>query len=343
MNRFTSSLMLAVLLAPAALADGLHKDRVPASARWLVHLDVEALKSSKLYQRVHDESAKDGSNELDAGLAQIQAFAGIDPTVDLKCVTLYCTTKSEKSCVALLSGNSKIDSAIDKLKTMERYRTTVIGSYALHTWGGEHDTWYAYASKKEGGDERVLVASQDSEQLVHGVALLQGDGESLASVSRAPFQIAPASGSILYAAAGESLNELGEIDPLSAVAKLARTIVLDVGEDRGALYAHVSLDTRKPDDAQRIQQVLQGAVALVGLVHDEEHSEARANLQHLVEALHITVSDARVDASFRYDVKSLIDDLKTLKDLDDKGHDADKAAKKHHGKRRQEKKQEEDE
>ena len=90
--------------------------------------------------------------------------------------------------------------------------------------------------------------------------------------------------------------ELGEIEPVSAVAKLAKTMALDVGEVRGELFAHVALDTRKPEDAQRIQQVLQGAVALVALMGDEEHAETRTRLQHLLEALHLSVSNTRVDS-----------------------------------------------
>jgi hypothetical protein len=274
-------------------------------------------------------------------LAQFKLFAGVDPTSDFKSVTVYCTAKSEKSCVALLSGNAKIDAALEKLKTMENYRTTPAGSYALHTWGGEHDTWYGYLYRKDGSDERVVVASQDSGELLQGLAVLEGNGENMSGSSRAPFRATPAAGSILFAAAGDGLNRLGDIEPMSAVAKLAKTLVLDVGEDRGALFAHVTLDTRKPEDAQRIQQVLQGAVALVALVGDEDHSEARAKLQHLVDGLHLSVSDTRVDADFRYDVKALLEDLKALEQLDEHKSDSDKAEKKHHSKKqRQEKKQE---
>ena len=114
--------------------------------------------------------------------------------------------------------------------------------------------------------------------------------------------------------------------------------MLDVGEDAGGLFAHVALDTRKAEDAQRIQQVLQGAAALVALVGDEQHTEARAKLQHIVDAVHLTVSDTRVDADFRYDVKGLIEDLKSLKELDDEHANADKSGKKHHAKHRREKK-----
>jgi hypothetical protein len=342
MNRFTTSMMFALLLAPIASADGLQKSRVPSTARWIVHLDVEALKTSKLYETVREESTKDGSEGLDGGLAHIKAMAGLDPTVDLKGLTLYSTVKSEKSCVALLSGNANIDAALDKLKTKEQYRSTKVGSYTLHTWGNEHDTWYAYVCRKSGSEERVVAASQDSDQLTRAIALLQGSGESMADTSRAPFQAQPAAGSILFAAAGESLNELGEVEPLSAVVKLARTFVIDVGEDRGETFAHVTLDTRKPEDAQRIQQVLQGAVALVSLAGDEDHSEARARLQHVLESVHVSVSDTRVAASFRYDVKQLIEDLKSLESLDAKGKEAAKGAKKHHAKPRREKQEDED-
>jgi hypothetical protein len=338
MNRLSFSLIALVLAAPSAGADVLQKSRVPAGVRWLAHLDVEAMKRSKLYEVVHEESGKGGTNEMDEGLAEVRMFAGLDPTMDFKSVTIYCAAQSEKSCVALLAGNEKIDGALEKLKTREHYRTTPVQNYALHTWGGDGDTWYAYVVRKEGSEERVVVASQDTAELVRGIALLERGGESLANASQPAISATPGPGSILFAAAGESLSELGEVRPLSAVAKLAKTIAIDLGEDRGAFCAHVVLDTRTPEDAQRVQQVLQGAVALAGLVGGDENEPAHAKIQKLVDSLHLTLSNTRVDADFRYDVQSLFDDLKSIHDL----HATADGSERHRARKHHDKKQEED-
>src|SRR5262249_9923842 len=170
MNRLKSSLIALLLVAPPAMADGLQRNRVPAGVRWVAHLDVEALKSSTLYGVVHEEAGKNGANEMDAGLAQIRLEVGLDPTVDFKSVTVYGTSKSEKGCVALLTGNAKVDDALVKLKTEQNYRTTPVQSYMLHTWGDDHETWYAYVVHKDGADERVVLASQDSNELVRGIS-----------------------------------------------------------------------------------------------------------------------------------------------------------------------------
>jgi hypothetical protein len=314
MNRLKSSLIALLVIAPAAMADGLQKNRVPAGVRWVAHLDVEALKSSTLYEVVHEEAGSRGANELDAGLSQFKQFAGLDPTVDFKSVTIYGTSKSEKSCVALLSGNAKVDDALAKMKTEANYHTTPVQSYMLHTWGDDRETWYAYVARKDGADERVVLASQDSTELARGIALVEQGGESLADAGRSDLSVKPARGSILFAAASTDLIDLGGDRPASAIARLARTVVLDVGEDRGTLWAHAVMDARTPEDAQRIQQVLQGAVALAGLVGGDEHEEARTTVQHLADSLHVNLSDTRVDASFRYDTRELFAELKSLGD-----------------------------
>jgi hypothetical protein len=284
------------------------------------------MKGSKLYDLVRRASSEDGSGGIDEGIAHVRMFAGLDPTMDLQAVTLYCSTKSEQGCVAVLAGNARIDQAIEKLKTSEAYHTTPVQGYALHTWGGDHDTWHAYVFRKEGSEERVVLASQDEAELVQGIAVLEGRGESLSGAGRAAIAAAPGTGSILFAAAGESLAELGDVAPVSAVAKLAKSFSIDVGEDRGALRVHAALDTRTPEDAQRIHQVLQGAIALVGLA-GVEHEEAASRIQPLVDALRFNVSNTRVDADFRYDVQTLMDDLKSLQDLDE-DHDARRETKK---------------
>lgn len=326
MNRLQSSLIALLLVAPPAMADGLQKNRVPAGVRWVAHLDVEALRNSTVYDVVHEEAGKNGGNELDAGLAQFKVYAGLDPTVDFKSVTLYGTSKSEKSCVALLSGNASVDDALVKLKTKQNYRTTPVQSYMVHTWGDDHETWYAYVVRKDGADERVVLASQDSAELARGIALLERGGESLADAGRSDLRGTPSRGSILFAAASTDLIDVGGDQPASAIGRLAKTIVLDVGEDRGTLWAHAVLDARTPEDAQRIQQVLQGVVALAGLVGgDEQHDQARTTLQHITEALHLNVSDTRVEASFRYDTRELFAELMSL-------DDAHHGARKHHKK-----------
>jgi hypothetical protein len=319
MNRLSSLLAVLVLLAPPAAADVLQKSRIPAGARWIAHLDVQAMRSSKLYALVREESGKDGADEVADGLAEFRMFAGLDPTQDFESVTLYSVSFSEKGCVALLAGGAKIDGALEKMKTLENYRTTPVQGHVLHTWGDLGDTWYASVHRVSGSEERVVVASQDPAQVVRGLSVLAHESESLAEAAQPAIRATPAAGSILFAAAGESLDELGRIEPVSAVAKLTKAVVLDVGEDRGALSARVCLDTRTPEDAQRIHQVLQGAVALVGLAGGDGHDETHAKLQSLVEGLRISVSDTRVDAVFRYDVRTLVEDLKSL---DENDHDA---------------------
>ena len=334
MKNLVPSLFACLLLAPAAAAGGLQKSRVPAGARWLVHLDVEAMKRSKLYEVVHEASGENGTNEMDEGLEHVRMFAGLDPTMDFQSVTLFCSGATPESCVAVFSGNAKIDTALEKLRTLASYHTTPVGNRALHTWGDGHETWYAWARRTEGSDERVVVASQDEDEVVREIGLLEGNGETLASASRPSIAARPSAGSILFAAAGENLRELGEVHPVSAVAKLAQAIEVDVGEERGDLRVHVGLDAHSPEDAQRIHQVLQGAVALVGLA-GVEHEEMAAKLQPLVEAIRLGVSNTRVDADFRYGVQALFDSLKSLDDHHgDRGDRTEVRKKLHHGDRR---------
>ena len=344
MNRFAASLLLLSLLAPVATAGGLQKSRVPGGARWVVHLDVEAMRASRIYEAVHEASGRDGTNDMDEHLSEVRMFLGLDPTTDFKSVTLYCAAQSEERCVAVLAGNAKVDAALDRLKAMANYHTSAVEGRSLHTWGDEGDRWYAYVHRKDGSEERVVVASQDRAELARGIAVLEGDAESLASADQPGIRGTPASGSILFAAAGESLRELSEVEPVSAVAKLAKTIVLDVGEERGALRAHVGLDTRSAEDAQRIHQVLQGAVALVGLVGNE-HEDLRSRLQPLVDSLRLSSSGTRVDVDFRYDVESLLSDLKSLHDVGERIDHGDRDVrvekKRHVRKHRQEREDDE--
>ncbi len=317
-----SATAVCTLVSPVR-ADALDKSRVPAQARWVAHVDVEALTRSTLFAALR---AQNEEFELDGDLAELKAEFGIDPFVDLKSLTVYCADKSPERAVILMTGSDKLDAALMRLQEQPGYRTEKDGAHTLHVWSQDEETWYGWVLRRDATANRVVVLSANRDDVLGGIAVIEGARPSLAAQRDGLVFATPAPGSFLFAAATENLSELNEIEATSRVFKLAQTMSIDVGEDRGALYAHAIVDTKTPEDALKIQQVLQGAVALVGLMSDEPG--IGSHLSSLVGALRFECTGSRLTANFRYDVKALLEVFAALEkhgdDEEDEGEDEEK-------------------
>lgn len=302
--------------APYATAGALDKSRVPADARWVAHVDVDLLTHSALYSAFE----KEAHVKADVDLDEFRMATGLDPLHDVASLTVYCAGKTAAETVVLLSGTDKLDGALAHLQKLEGYHSEQAGARTLHTWGNGGDAWYGFLEHREASAERLVVLAKHKEDLLRAIAVVEGTSASLSNAHSASIQASPAPGTILFAAAGDRFSELGQFGGASAVSKLARGLVLEIGEDRGQLFGNLAIETRTAEDAQKIQQVLQGTVALVGLMGDDVDRDTRSRLQRMVGALRIDSAGTRATASFRYDIKTLIEDLRAL---DASDHDAD--------------------
>jgi hypothetical protein len=316
-----SLLAALIFLAPLARAGGLDAKRVPADARWVAHFDMEALLRSQLYTELKEAKP---TLDADIDIDEMKVEFGIDPIHDLRALTVYCAGTTSDDTVAILVGNEKIDQAAARLGATDGHRVLDVGGHVVHVFGEHEETWYAYVGAAPGGSERVVVLAKGQKLLEQGLAVLEGKTPSLATADNALIRAKPQPGSIVFAASSQSLAEFGDIgsEQASAVARLAQSFVLDVGEDRGALFANLEITTQKPEDALRVQQVLQGATALLSLVGGDEGASAR--IQHLVAALRFESLGALMTARFRYPVRDLIGDLEALDDEAPHKHHHDK-------------------
>jgi hypothetical protein len=86
--------------------------------------------------------------------------------------------------------------------------------------------------------------------------------------------------------------------------------VIDVSEQNGLLSASLALEAIDYESAQKIAQVLQGAVALIGLAGSQH--ELPPAIEELARTLRFETRNQTVLASFQYDSARLIQELDAL-------------------------------
>ncbi len=304
------SLVLAglVLLAPQSRSDVLQKTRVPAGARWIAHVDVERLMSSELFTALKSEMGE----EFEIGLDDIDELCGLNPMTDVKSVTFFSTNESDENTVGVIVVNARVDAALACFQREAGYHTLQVGARTLHVFqeGEEDGNKYGYLLPIAGSADRLAVIAGKPEALIECVEVLEGNAPSVATAAKPNFSASPGPGAIAFAAACEPMSRLAEIEPASAIVKLAQAWTFEIGESSRALYADLWIKTSTSEEALQVQQILQGATALLGLIASDP--EIAPKVQSLLSALTFNASGTQMTARFRYNVQDLIGLVRSL-------------------------------
>ncbi len=256
---------LALLGAPA-LADGLDRSHVPADARAVVHIDLDALQKTHVFQ----EFRKRAGAEFDAQIEEARQELGVDPLKVFHSVTVVSPTVQEGSGTVIVRGSRAIDDLLARFQQEDEYSQIAVDGLTLHSWGGGgySDDWngpVAYVHSVPGSDERVIVLSNRAPLVVQTVHVLQGKAPSLKRADQPALKANPKPGTIAYVEVAERLDGMANFEPVSRVAKMMRAFQLQVGENNGRLFLSAILETANGADATKIGDIVTGAKALVSL------------------------------------------------------------------------------
>lgn len=338
--------LCAVSLGVAHLhADALDARRVPAEVRWFAHVDVDAFDASSCAAALRgDEAFELGPDPFGLG-----AELGLDLFRDLCSVTLFTFTDgiaaaesvrvearsgdagarvalgvakadaaASRPHVALFTCRASVEPALARLTARPEHRTETLDGRALHVWPAGSASIFAWFGETQvagdpGASKRLVVQSNDRSALARALAVLDGRAPNLADAPEAVLRARPAAGSFLFAAASTRLAELADVQLASNVARLAEEFALDVGETRGSVFARLSVAAESEREALQIQQVLQGGVALLGLVAggDADDAELRA-LQALTGAFRFQARGTAVQAEFELPVATFLDAVRAF-------------------------------
>jgi hypothetical protein len=308
MQRPLATLLLATALAAPASSDVLDKARVPARARALVHVDVEALLASQVVREL-EQADPDMKIDFDLGEAT-PLLKGVRPLQDVRSVTLFAVDPQQERFGVVLRTSDKADALLKVAIATDAYELVPLAGWQVHSWKDGEQRVFGAVVPLQGTGDRLVLMSNDADLMGAGIAALDGSGKTLKGRGQGQLAARPEPGTILFLASDISLAELSREDPTSSVARLVQGGVLQLGEVQGEVFANMAVVTESPEDALRVQQVMQGVTALASLVSEE--AEQGQALQRLVGALRFHTTGSQLFAEFRYELTSLIRDMQAL-------------------------------
>jgi hypothetical protein len=309
MKTLTAACVISLGLATPLAADGFNRAHVPASARAVAHLDVEALLRSEL---VNELQKLDPQFALDFDMGEHHPMLkGFKPLQDVRSITVFSSDLGKQRLGALVRVDAKIETLLQIATAFDPYESFEVDGQPVHSWSeGDDQRVFACVRPISGSSDRLVLVTNDAGLLGSGLAALSSQAASLAGGGQGVLAANAQPGAILFAVSDQPLTQLGEIDANSSVARLVQGAVVQAGEQGGSVFGSVSLITEKPQDALRLSQVLQGFTALAGLV-GENAEEAQA-LQRLVSGLSFQANGSQLFVEFRYDLSALMREMQSL-------------------------------
>jgi hypothetical protein len=283
-NNLTKLACLA-LTAVSACAGPLELSNVARNSKWLLHLDFEAFRKSKIgahctdkiLQPKIDSEEKIKDLNLSINLKNIQSVTAFGPAYrrDGDGVLLIRTTADVKKDLDTLCGIASVQGG-------DFMKVTQTAPYLIYSF---KDNVFIAPNI-----ENTVIVAKSREQLEHAREVLLGKGESMAR-NNAFTDYPKVTNTFFFLGMAEGFNEDAAIPPQAQVLKETAGGRLLLGEHQDKVFANLVFKGKNDESSLKIQQVFQGIVALVSLSQDKnELSDIAKSAQIAAQGRNITVS-----------------------------------------------------
>ena len=126
------------LMATFASAGPYQAKNVAADAKWVIHVDVDAIRDSHLVKKAFDTCPilKDSGKHFD----MIRDKVGVDLRKDLHAITLYGPDSDKKHAVAIVFSTVNQKLLLEKANKATDHKVTKHGSIDIYSWTVKHGT-----------------------------------------------------------------------------------------------------------------------------------------------------------------------------------------------------------
>jgi hypothetical protein len=281
-----------LLAATAAQAAPLDKSDVAKDAKWVIHVDLEALTDSK----VAEKAGKEWPQKTQKIRQRLESEMGITPQEDLRGLTMFSNTYEMHSGVAILNAKFERQKVKSSLESKQGVKKTKWDDYTLYTYDvskhkatdhqtsghktsahaasdddhqGEHKNGDSDKSKDKTKtvttaivDRNTLVCAASPERVKWAIKLLENESESLAKADDSKLVKDADSEALIYASAVD-LDELPEHVGALAVLRQHKHACYTLKERDGKLKEQLALTATDKEIADKMKEAAQGLVALL--------------------------------------------------------------------------------
>jgi len=274
----------------SAGAEPLNLKQVGADAKWVAHVDLDALRASTIMQKAHEQLKKEHP-EAEQHLAMFREIWKFNPCTDLHGVTIYGDQLKKDTGVAIVHAKVDQQVLLEKAAKAPEHRLSTYGKHELHTWvhakGSRHERGMTGAFY---GTDLIIFGGSTNEVMA-ALDVLDGTKPNLAGKDSPLAAAVPAGAVVTVRAVG--LGDV-ELPCKSPVVKQLDSFSLAVGEDKGEVFLEAKLTVKQTETAEQIKTIIEGGRAMAALVHGDD-----PEAQKILQSVKVTTNDKTVGIELR--------------------------------------------
>ena len=283
----------------------LDKANLVSDAGFLMHLDLDAVRKSKIGSTlIKWTKAKEGN----AHMIKIKKGIGFDPSVALNSVTMSGNGKEDNG-IMILKHNAETKKVLSLIKSQDGYWATdhttkdSKGSYKIHSVGEER------GRNEEKPDERGYISFVDKNTAVmapsrklaaKAIDLVKGKGalkrlfpqvSTSIKESKLPFLIG-------YA----DIDQMQEVIEDPNIKDMAREVAFVLGETDGDLVINARIVAQSVETAEYMHNMINGLIGFASL-----NQKDNPEVMDLLKSMKISRKQATVSALFKMSVDKILE------------------------------------
>lgn len=304
---------VALLGGGLAQADPLAGGTLPASTRWVMHIDVDGARlATPLWELARVKIYEPRRADMAPRLAMLERAMGTRLPEDLHDVTLYSDTYDDKAVCIRIHGIMDKGNIQAVLRTDAAYSVTDYNKHDIVCWrdkGRDRLMYVGFDTRAPatGPGNTWAIVSPDLQALQAALDTMDGKGGLKEDSPLVPQSAGAAAGQpILWMAASHlgDLPRIGQVESPVLGQVSAGSVAVRWANERASMQ--VRLEAKDEKAAQQIQSIADGMKAFVALSAADEHALPRVRmLSSALQQLTVTTAGSTVKGEWTVDVESI--------------------------------------
>ena len=295
------TLALLLLAAPLAglQAAKINPAHIPAKAKWLLHMDIDAFKETTLGKHVMKEANEKGLQKMKA----LQDMFGIDLENDIHGATAFGNGKKDNG-VLIIHAKANQKKLMNFVVLNDTYEKTSHGKHDIHSLEDEkkpgRHNFFCFYNKK------TIVAGPTMDHVTESLDVLNGEAPSM-TLNDDVLALGKFVDSPVLHGYGDfaGLLEMNK-NPKAELLKTISSMGMAIGEEGGLFMSAFGLSASTEESAAQVENLVRGMVALGSLSATE-----KPELAKLANAVKISRDGKFVAIQFEMESQEMIGLMET--------------------------------
>ena len=251
-----AAVLMALGLGAEARAGSLELKQVAADAKWVAHVDCDAMRTSTVVRKAWDKLL-DLNKGAKGHLEEASNALGMDITEDLHSLTLYGSEIGKAPAAAIINAKINREKLEGLVANLPDHKVVDAGPYKVHSWTHQEKDKSRPIAGAIKGDNLVIFA-ENAERVKAALAVLDGKAPAMADDGPLRGRAVPGAMALLRVTGIAQ----AKIPNKPALVEQTESFRFTIGENEGKVFYRARATMTNEEVVGQLKTVLEGFRAL---------------------------------------------------------------------------------